>query len=236
MVTTPHHANRHRSLDAARTRFARGRYCAMKTKGGNRGPADAGGAAERIRGAAIRLFRQRGYHGTSMRDLADAVQLESASLYYHYPSKHDILFELFRRTMDDLSGGLREAIGNGGNAQQQLCAVVRFHVGFHISRQDEAFVSHSELRVLNLAQRAAIIEMRDRYQELVCALLRDGVAQGLFDVSDVRMTATAILMMCSGVSDWFGAHGRLSGEQIADRYVDLVLRMVVAPQQCGTTP
>ena len=200
----------------------------MSTKAGQK---DAAVAAERIRLAAIRLFRERGYHGTSMRDLATAVQLESASLYYHYPSKHDLLFALFQGIMDDLFDGIRRAIEDVGDIQQRLCAAVRFHVGFHVLRRDEAFISHSELRALNPAQRAVIVEKRDLYQGAWCDLLRAGVANGCFDVSDVPVTANAILMMCSGVSDWFVSNGRLSGDQIVEKYEELVLRMVQRPRE-----
>jgi len=199
-------------------------------------PSDASTVSERILATAIRLFRQRGYHGTSVRELASAVGLETASLYYHYPSKQAILFSLFQRTMRDLVDGIRRAIGSGADPVLQLTAAVRFHVDFHVVRQEEAFVSHSELRALDPAQHQRIIEQRDRYQEALCDVLRAGVAQGHFAIDDVQVTATAILTMCSGVSDWFGAHGRLTGGQIADRYVELVLRMVLASRFGAVEP
>lgn len=187
---------------------------------------DAGSAAERIRAAAIQLFRARGYHGTSIRDLAEAVQMETASLYYHYPSKQHILFDVFSRIMDDLIGGIRVATGGDTSTQERLRAAVRFHVCFHAARQDEAIVSHSELRALSPENLVSIIAKRDQYQTFWQALLKEGVATGCFQIADIPVSANAILMMCSGVSDWFAMKGRLSGDEIANRYEELVARMV----------
>ena len=67
-------------------------------------------AAERILKAAIVLFRERGYHGSSMRTLARALRMEAASLYYHFRSKQEILFAILDRTLDDLLARLRAAV------------------------------------------------------------------------------------------------------------------------------
>ena len=196
---------------------------------------DPQGGAERIRQAAIALFRERGYHGTSVRDLARAVDMETASLYYHYPSKHDILVDLFNCTMADLIAGVEKAIGNETGAEQRLRAAVRFHVNFHVARQDEAFISHSELRALDEASLERVVTQRDQYEKVLRALLTAGVKEGCFEIADVGVTATAILMMCSGVSDWFRRRGRLSGSSVAGHYADLVLRMVTRPAPSGTS-
>lgn len=198
-------------------------------------PGEPQGGAERIRKAAIDLFRERGYHGTSVRDLAHAVEMETASLYYHYPSKQDILIDLFDHTMADLIAGVEAAVAGETGAVQRLRAAVRFHVAFHIARQDEAFISHSELRALDEVPLARTIAQRDRYEKFMRSLLRAGVKEGCFKIADIGITATAILMMCSGVSDWFQGRGRLSGSSIADHYAELVLRMVASPAAPATT-
>src|SRR5206468_605866 len=87
-----------------------------------------------------------GYHGSSMRTLARGLRMEPASLYYHFPSKQDILFAILDRTLDDLLDGLRAAVTAAGDDRARLQAAVRFHVLFHVRRRQEAFLSHSDLR------------------------------------------------------------------------------------------
>jgi AcrR family transcriptional regulator len=185
-------------------------------------------SSERIRRAAIGLFKARGYHGTSMRELAETLGIEAASLYYHFPSKQAILVDLFNRTMDAMQNGLDQALAAGASPAAQLRNVVRFHVLFHIACQDEAFISHSELRALTAPNRRRIIRKRDRYEKAMRGLLAAGVRAGEFEIADIRLTSIAILMMCSGVSDWFAGRGRLKPEKVADRYADMVIRLVSA--------
>ena len=61
---------------------------------------------------------------------------------------------------------------------------------------------------------------------LTCAIRASGVRAGVFQVADVRLTAMAILTMCTGVATWFADGGRLSPEAIADRYVEMIMKSV----------
>jgi AcrR family transcriptional regulator len=189
-------------------------------------PHERATAAERILRAAIVLFRERGYHGSSMRTLARRLRLEAASLYYHYPSKQDILFAILDRTLDELLAGVGRAVAAADGPEARLRAAVRFHVLFHTDSQHEAFVSASELRSLTAANLRLVLTRRDEYERVFRGLLAAGVRAGVFQVSDVRLTAMAILTMCTGVATWFSERGRLAPDAIAERYVEMILRSV----------
>ena len=188
--------------------------------------ADAGGMRQRIYDAAIDLFAEKGFHGTSVRDLAQVVGVEAASLYHHFPSKQDLLRTMFDRFMDDILVMIRAAGVAPGSPSDRLAEVVRRHVLFHVARAREAFISHSELRSLTAVNRKRVIAKRDLYERMLRELLEAGVREGVFDVADIPVTATAILMMCSGVSDWYDPGGRLAAEAVVERHVDLVARLV----------
>jgi AcrR family transcriptional regulator len=183
-------------------------------------------ARERIRQAGIKLFSERGYHGTSVRELASHVGMEAASLYHHFPSKQDLLVHILDRTMQDLLAGLDAALATSGSHEQRLHAVVQFHVVFHVERQDEAFISHSELRSLTAPNQRRNDAARDRYESALRRFLVSGVDAGVFRIQDVPLTAIAILTLCSGVADWFASQGRLSAGEVAEAYCDMVLQWV----------
>jgi len=132
---------------------------------------DRAGAAERILSTATTLFKARGYHGTSVRDLAQAVGIEAASVYHYFPSKQKILYDIFNRAMDDLLDGLERALSGATSHEERLRAAKRFHILFHVGRQDEAFISHSELRSLTASNRRRITVKRDRYKASLRAFL-----------------------------------------------------------------
>jgi AcrR family transcriptional regulator len=182
--------------------------------------------SQRILRAATALFRTRGYHGTSMRTLARGLRMEAASLYYHFPSKQEILFAILDRTLDDLLQGLGRAVATADGHEERLRAAVRFHALFHAHRRHEAFLSHSELRSLTPANLRRVLAKRDDYEHVFRSLLAAGVRDGVFVVSDVKLTAMAILTMCTGVATWFTEGGRLTPESIADRYVEMIVRSV----------
>src|SRR5689334_6876593 len=82
-------------------------------------------ASERIRQAATTLFKTRGYHGTAVRALASIVKIEAGSLYYHFPSKQQILFENVARTVDAFIDGLRQVLEAEAGVETCLSAAVR---------------------------------------------------------------------------------------------------------------
>jgi AcrR family transcriptional regulator len=184
------------------------------------------GAPARILKAALALFTERGYHGTSVRTIASVVGLEAASLYHHFPSKQRILFEIFERTMNELLAGMENALAGDETIEGKLRALLRFHVFFHVERQQGAFLSHSELRSLTASNRQRILAKRDRYERRLRDLLASGVEAGLFEVRDVQLATIAILMMWSGVSDWFVAGKRLTPDAVADIYCDMTLALL----------
>jgi AcrR family transcriptional regulator len=190
--------------------------------------AEGAAAAQRIRRAGVDLFSRFGYHGTSMRALAAAVNLEAASIYHHFPSKQDILADIIDRTMDELLGGMLRVLDGDGDHRKRLAELVRFHVLYHVGKQKEAFISHRELRSLSPAKRARNNAKRDCYERTLRSFLQSGVDAGEFEIADIPIMTTAILVMCSGVSDWFTGQGRLSGEQIAGEYTRLVLHLVLS--------
>src|SRR5256885_13715886 len=81
-------------------------------------------ASARILRAATALFRARGYHGSSMRTLAPGLRMEPASLYYHFPSKQDILFAILDPTLHDLPGRLPHPVAAADAAPPRLPAAV----------------------------------------------------------------------------------------------------------------
>lgn len=188
---------------------------------------------ERIRRTTIALFAVRGYHGTTLRRLANALRIEAGSLYYYFRSKQALLFEILDQTMVDLLEGVHAAMNEHADPAERLRAAVRFHVLFHAHRQEEAFISRSELRALTPANVRRILVKRDEYEGIFRNLLADGVGAGVFHVSDIQVTSMAILATCSGVAEWFSERGRLSAESVADLYAELVLQTVIPPKRRG---
>lgn len=182
-----------------------------------------GNTGDAILEAAVELFAQRGYHATSMRDIAAAVEVRAAGIYHWYESKEAILLKLQDAFIIDLRAEVQAGIERQQRPEARMAAAVREHVVFHGLHMREAFVTDSEIRALSPRNRDRLVARRDEYQELFIGLIEDGVRAGVFTVSEVRIAAYAILLECTGVALWFDPEGPLSLDQLAEIHIELVL-------------
>jgi AcrR family transcriptional regulator len=194
-------------------------------------PADAS-RLDQIRVVGCHLLFQHGYAGMTMRQIAARLNIKAASLYYHFPSKQDILFDLMRKTASDLLEGLRAIIKSGAEsgkpAVAQLQEAVRWHVMFHTEKREEAFISHSELRSLDPENLHAILKLREDYDRLFDAILKEAHKQGALRVQPNGVMRNAILTMCTATAGWFSPQGRLSAVGVADQIWGFISAAVLA--------
>lgn len=178
----------------------------------------------RIIHAATNQFFERGYHGTSVKDLAAEAGVRSATLYYHFPNKEEILVAIMRSTLTELAEAVESATTNEHGAADQLRTAVTTHIRFHVDHHPEVFLCDAELRALSPATRAEIVAQRDRYEEVFRAILRSGLASGVLDVPNVELVTRSLLAACSGVAFWFRPVGTLTVSDVADTYAEIFLR------------
>jgi len=176
---------------------------------------------DELAGTAARLFAERGFHGTSMGDLAEAMGVQKASLYSLTPSKQELLYRIMRDGADAFHAGL-DMIPEELPAVQRIRLALRSHLGV-VSRQLEvATVFTREWRYLEGAHRAEILAERRRYEERVRGLFRDGVETGALR-SDLDVTAAATLVLSA--ANW--AYTWLSPERdttdLADRFTAILV-------------
>jgi AcrR family transcriptional regulator len=196
-----------------------------KSGGGDTKSADR---RDQIRHLAAEMFFERGYESTSIRDLAAALDIKAASLYYHFPDKEQILFELVGSVLEQLLAGARWLSERQDRHELKLAALVVNHVVLHALRPKETTLGDSELRSLTGERRGVNIRIRDTYERLVVDVLERGAEDGAFEVIDTKLTAFAIIAQASHVGTWYDAGGRLSLEEVTDVHVRLALRLVGA--------
>ncbi|MER5625719.1 TetR/AcrR family transcriptional regulator [Streptosporangium sp. NPDC002544] len=184
------------------------------------------GTKGRILREALRLFAERGFHGASIRDLAEACGIRSATLYAHYPAKEHVLAELIRIGHEDHHGRLLRA--GGTDPVSRLRAVVREHVLAHAEYPLLATVANNELHALSPEMAAPVLSIRAGGRRLLIDILNEGLAQGLFDMPDTFLAMTAISGMGMRVAGWYGTGVPYTPEEVADAYADLALRIAGA--------
>ncbi|WP_022667682.1 TetR/AcrR family transcriptional regulator [Desulfospira joergensenii] len=178
---------------------------------------------EIIKKAAINLFYKKSYFATAMSNIALDSNIRKASIYHHYASKEDILFDILMSTMEDLTATIESSLQGIENIENRMRAAVRAHVKFHCDRQQEVLIADSELRGLTANNFKSFVAKRDAYEKIFQEMLVQGMDQGYFAAGDAKVISYAILTMCTAVAIWFNSEGRLTGEQISHIYEELVV-------------
>ena len=184
-----------------------------------------------IEDVASDLFRAHGYAGTSVRDIARALQLQGASLYAHVTSKEDVLWSIVDRaaTRFELAADAAEAESEAkrpGDEVEALSALIRAHVDVLTQDVGAASVFVHEWRALGPDRRAAVLGRRDAYEARFRRRIEGCIASGAFAMTDPAIASTVLLTALNGVATWFDPEGRLGSDRIADHVAALSLRML----------
>lgn len=185
--------------------------------------------SQTIIAAAVDNFQARGYHGTSIRDIARDAGMTPASIYHHFPSKQHILQHIMSAVMKDVISLTNSAvIRAGGSPSAQLEALMRAWALFHTQRRAEALIGASELRSLDDVGHRIVVALRDQQEEMFLDIIERGVTEGTFTTPFPREAARAIINMGYSIASWYRPSGSLSPDQLAERYAVLALATVGA--------
>lgn len=181
----------------------------------------------RVLAAALDAFSEKGYHGTSIRQLAEKAELSVPGIYHHYRSKQDILIDLMLVVIDELITRSNYALAEAGEEPRaQFDALVDSLLLFHMNRQKGAMVSTNELRSLTPENRSRYVSRRDEQQRMLDIVVTDGVESGDFNTPHPGDASRAIASLCVGVASWYRADGELPEEEFLNRYRSIARSIV----------
>ncbi|MFC7440369.1 TetR/AcrR family transcriptional regulator [Laceyella putida] len=181
------------------------------------------GRREEILAIACRLFSQKGYHGTTIRDISEACGILAGSLYAHINTKEDLLFEITDRGADAFLRSLTPIVESDVPARQKLKLAVRAHIQVVEANLEAATVFFHEWKALTGERFSQIQEKRDQYEGLWATILAEGVREGIFQLQDEKFARLLVLSVGNWIYQWYRPDGELSAEEIADRFVSLML-------------
>lgn len=172
---------------------------------------------------AAQVFRQKGYHGASMEDIAAAVNLRKASLYHHFSSKQEILLEILDRALQLLLEKISAITEQNISADKKLRLMIRQYLQILAENVDLAAVLLFEHRALERRQHARHIPSRDKFESLWKDVIAVGVSKKIFKCDDPSMVVRALLGQMNWTITWYSPDGDKSIEEIADDYSNLLL-------------
>jgi len=163
---------------------------------------------------AARVFADRGYHPTSMRDLAAASGMSLAGMYYYVRGKEDLLFHVQERCFSRVLEGATAAISAAVDPDERLTAFIRHHVAFFTSHMAEMKVLSHEAASLTGDRLRKINQIKRRYVDLLEGLLRETAAD--LPAAERSAAAFALFGMMNWIYNWYDPAGPLDAERLAD--------------------
>lgn len=173
--------------------------------------------------AAGRLFAERGYHGTSMRDLGKELGLLGSSLYSHVESKQDLLVEVVEEGARLFEESAARAVQPKATAAEDMNRLISGHVDVVLDNVDISRTFLNEARMLDADHRTKVVEARDHYEKAFRSVLRRGVVDGSFRAGlDPKTTSIFILSVLNAIERWYDPNGPLDRNQLVEEMTSFV--------------
>ena len=182
----------------------------------------------RLLSAAIEAFAEKGFHGTTTRDITTAAGLSPAALYLHHKSKEELLYLISRAGHENTLRLVRTAIESAPDPIAQLRQVAYDAARYHARDHTSGRIVNYELAALTPRHRTEIRRIRRQIEQEIRRLIERGADAGVFRTRDTRMAAIALLSLVIDISRWYRDDRAWTPEEVAERYVDVALRIADA--------
>jgi AcrR family transcriptional regulator len=192
----------------------------------------ASGAARRdqIVKIAARLFGEKGYDGTSLRDIAEASGITKAALYYHFPDKERLYEDVVVTRITALNDAVKEAITRSEDPVERVRLFLI--AGAQRAERDRSgwIASNNIFWSMDRAKHgAAIVEVRDEFEHLLRDLITDAIKQKRFRLVDPAILGRLLLSGLNQIPRWHKPSGKLSAAEVMEKYLSIVFNGVIVP-------
>ncbi len=181
---------------------------------------------EEILHAALATVRDRGYHATTLDDIAERLGVRKAALYHYFPDKESILYACHMESLAELDRMMEEAASCCTSNRARLAYLIREHVRV-MTEELEGSPLAFEVSALAPDRRADVIAGRDRYEGVLRELVAGGVETGEFREVDPKIAVFAILGSINWIARWYDPERGVSSSELGDQFAELLIRGLV---------
>ncbi|MBN2239910.1 MAG: TetR family transcriptional regulator [Dehalococcoidales bacterium] len=167
---------------------------------------------------ARKLFWEKGYDGTSLKDIGSACGFENTNIYYYYKNKEEILFEALRIELDSLVNGTKHLKKpDSGNPVERLKRFIDIELKKHLGEHRlQGMLIDSELNNLTPEHRNEVVSLRDEHDDILSQIISDGIGQRYFREVNVKLTVYTVSSAIIRSRIWFSPTGSVSIQDYAD--------------------
>jgi AcrR family transcriptional regulator len=177
---------------------------------------------------ASQLFREKGFNATSMRDLAEHVGVEAASLYNHIKSKSELLQEICFKVANNFMEHMEQVIVSDRTAIGKLEAILRFHINQMLHNYEEVYVGDREWKHLTEPYLSNMRSQRRTYRQHIASIIEDGIRKGEIKKIDAPTAVLIMLHAIGGIESWHRSQQKISGELLEENMVMIMIEGIKA--------
>lgn len=172
---------------------------------------------------AAKLFKQRGFMASSMRDIAAELGIEAASLYSHIKSKEEILETICFSMAEKFILAMDEVNDIYFNAEEKLCKIIGMHVGLLTGDIDASTVFLHEWRHLSEPKLREFKKLRNHYENGFRSIIKLGEDENIFETVHPKFAVLTIVSALNWIVEWYDPKGRMTSDEIAENLSDFIL-------------
>lgn len=170
---------------------------------------------DRMLKAAATCFNQKGYSGSSLRDVAKLLGLTDAALYYYVRNKEELVYLCYVRAADVGWDAMQQAIAEGGDGFSKLVRYLSYHVDAMVGDRGPIAIM-SEIPSLKPEHRDEVLEFSRKHSVAFEAMIQEGIDDGSIAPCDVRMTGNAIMGSINWIPKWFHGDAALAEQVVQE--------------------
>lgn len=178
--------------------------------------------------SALRAFRARGYHATTLEDIAAQLGMRSAALYHYFPDKEAILYACHREGLAEVERVLADARARHATARERLAHAIREHVRVMTDTLEGSALA-LEMSALSPRHRAEVTAQRDRYERGLRDIVAEGVGSAEFRALDPKLAVFAILGAINWVARWYRPDGGTQAPELGTQFADHLIHGLTPP-------
>ena len=172
--------------------------------------------------AALETVREKGYHATTLDDIAERLGVRKAALYYYFPDKDSILFACHQESLAELDRMIERSEECCDTATARLAFLIKEHVRVMTDTLEGSPLAF-EVPALSPERRAEIVAGRDRYEHLLRDLVGEGIEAGEFREVDPKIAVFAILGAINWIARWYRPEGEAHAPELGEQFSDYLL-------------
>jgi AcrR family transcriptional regulator len=178
---------------------------------------------EKILKAAVRLFWQKAFLGTSIDDIARAADVNKATIYYYFESKSEILYEIIMEHVQEIYKDALPIVDSSLSPEDKLALLIDNNLKTQVSHPGRAALSHREWRELPLKLRREYSELRKQYAAIFEGIIREIIDKNSAPVKDEKLATLFTMGLVNSLIHWYKPSGRCSAEEIKSQAITYIM-------------